>query len=110
MWRPGSMAGVSDSASVDTMGIYLGGSVSYRVLDALRIFYDVNGFFGRGNDDIDIFAGQLGALWTITDHLSLSAGVQGWEYSAERHDDPGIDRSDLELRLRGPFVRLEFSL
>lgn len=103
-----SMGGLSESTHIDSIGAYLGGSVSYRVVDSVAFFYEMRLFFGGGTDDVEIFEVQLGATWTLTDHLALSAGWKDWDYGAERDDSFGFpDPSDLDLGLDGPFVRLE---
>ncbi|MEM7308222.1 MAG: hypothetical protein AAF682_16195 [Planctomycetota bacterium] len=104
-----AQAGVSESTDVRGFGPYVGGSLSYAPVERLSLFVEARVLLGFIStlDSLDIATVAAGAAWSVGDHLLLSAGVQDWDYDAER-EDGSPDPSDLDLGLAGPFVRLEY--
>lgn len=100
------MGGLSDTLHLDSLGLYFGGAVSLQVLEPLSVFYELKVF--AGSNDVEIFTAQLGAKCTPSDVLSISAGLQSWEYIVERDGIFAIP-SDLRLNSEGLFFRLEFA-
>jgi hypothetical protein len=103
-----SLGASSELAEFQESGLYVGGNASYQLNWPLLLFYRLRGFQGSGDDDTSTWETQLGTSWTVNETMTISAGVQAWNYLREPRDVP-ITPSDLDLTLNGPFLRLEFS-
>ncbi|HIG85709.1 MAG TPA: hypothetical protein EYQ25_01565 [Planctomycetes bacterium] len=103
-----SLGALSESAEFQEFGLYVGGNASYQLNWPLLLFYRLRGFQGSGDDETSTWETQLGTSWTVNETMTISAGLQAWNYLREPRSMP-ITPSDLDLTLNGPFLRLEFS-
>lgn len=103
-----SLGALSETAELQGSGLYAGGSVAYPLDWPMLLFYRLRGFRGSAGGDVSTWEAQLGASWSVNQTMAVSAGMQGWNYMLEPSGGPPAP-SDLDLTLKGPFLRLEFS-
>ena len=103
-----SLRALSESAEFQGSGFYAGGSAAYQLDWPMLLSYRLRGFRGNAGGDVSTWEAQLGASWTVNQTMTISAGLQHWNYMREPSGGTPTP-SDLDLTLNGPFLRLEFS-
>ncbi len=105
---------LSDSDSIAAYGPLLGVTLSYWLLDPLRIFVEGSANVGwtSGFNGVNIIALDMGASVRLGRNVRLTAGWRQLHYDAEFDPDEGGNdtRSDLTLELSGPMLALWLSL
>jgi hypothetical protein len=103
----GRLGGLTDSADLESTSLYLSGDASYRFGSTTKLYYRLGGMPLVERGEPTIFQTQLGGRWKINQSLTISAGMQGWNYLRKRREGSS-GHSGLDLTLSGPFLRLGF--
>ena len=103
----GRLGGLTDSADLESTALHLSGDASYRFGSSTEVYYRLGGMPLVERGEATIFQTQLGGRWKINQTLTISAGMQSWNYLRKRRGGSS-GPSGMDLTLSGPFLRLGF--
>jgi hypothetical protein len=86
-----------------SVGPLFAGRLGYWPWEELGAYFELHTTLGWGSGAMVMFGGaDVGITAQATDQLSVFAGWRWWEYDEER------DRSEIHLKLSGPFLGVQF--
>lgn len=103
----GRLGGLTDAADLESTGLYLNGEASYPFGSSIELYYRLGGIPLVRRGESTTFQTQLGGRWKINQTLTISAGMQSWNYLRKRRGGSS-GPSGMDLTLTGPFLRLGF--